>query len=113
RESLLGVRTLLADGTIVKSGGRVVKNVAGYDVHKLLVGSFGTLAVVVEATFKLQPLSEARRMLSFAARDVAALVAVACQIADSSWGAQVLELLASPLGDAMLVAVFAGTNEDV
>jgi glycolate oxidase FAD binding subunit len=113
RESLLGVRALLADGTPVKSGGRVVKNVAGYDVHKLLVGSFGTLAVLVAATFKLQPLPESRRFVCFRASDVGPLVTLACRIADSASGAQMLELLADAAGESTLVAVFAGTTEDV
>jgi glycolate oxidase FAD binding subunit len=59
RDLLIGTRTALADGTIVRGGGRVVKNVAGYDLNKLLVGSYGTLGVIVEATFKVLPLPAA------------------------------------------------------
>src|SRR5262245_30076761 len=55
RDYLLGIKVTLADGRIIKSGGRVVKNVAGYDLAKLFVGSRGTLGVVAEATFKLRP----------------------------------------------------------
>ena len=58
RDQLLGVRTALASGELVTSGGKTMKNVAGYDVTKLLVGSFGTLAVITEATFKTLPLPE-------------------------------------------------------
>jgi glycolate oxidase FAD binding subunit len=58
RDFLLGLRTVTADGTVVKGGGRVVKNVAGYDVPKLYCGSFGTLGVIVEATFKVRPYPE-------------------------------------------------------
>ncbi|MBI3553193.1 MAG: FAD-binding protein [Elusimicrobia bacterium] len=53
RDDLLGMRLLLADGTVVELGGKVVKNVAGYDVPRLLLGSWGTLGVILEATFKL------------------------------------------------------------
>ena len=56
RDWLIGTRVVLADGTIVRGGGKVVKNVAGYDLPKLFVGSHGTLAVIAEATFKLTPL---------------------------------------------------------
>nr|WP_279672460.1 FAD-binding oxidoreductase [Flexivirga meconopsidis] len=55
RDLLIGVTIVLADGTIAHSGGKVVKNVAGYDLCKLMTGSFGTLAVVTEATFRLHP----------------------------------------------------------
>jgi len=63
RDWLIGCRLALADGTIVKAGGRVVKNVAGYDMQKLAVGSLGTLAVIVEATFKVAPLSVSQETL--------------------------------------------------
>jgi glycolate oxidase FAD binding subunit len=55
RDWLIGVRFITADGKIAKAGGRVVKNVAGYDLMKLLIGSYGTLAVIVGASFKLFP----------------------------------------------------------
>jgi glycolate oxidase FAD binding subunit len=57
RDLLIGVTLALPDGRVVKSGGTVVKNVAGYDLGRLICGSMGTLAAVVEATFKLAPLA--------------------------------------------------------
>jgi glycolate oxidase FAD binding subunit len=59
RDLLIGTRIALADGSVARAGGRVVKNVAGYDLNKLLVGSFGTLGVIVEATFKVLPVPAA------------------------------------------------------
>jgi len=55
RAHVLGMKVLLADGRIVRAGGRVVKNVAGYDLCKLFVGSCGTLGAILELTFRLRP----------------------------------------------------------
>jgi glycolate oxidase FAD binding subunit len=56
RDLLIGTTTVLADGTIAHAGGRVVKNVSGYDLSKLYVGSLGTLGVIVSANFKTLPM---------------------------------------------------------
>ncbi|MBI3874522.1 MAG: FAD-binding oxidoreductase [Verrucomicrobia bacterium] len=64
REHLIGLGALLADGRLIHSGGNVVKNVAGYDLQKLFIGSRGTLGIVVEATFKVQPLPEAEEFIA-------------------------------------------------
>jgi FAD/FMN-containing dehydrogenase len=61
RQSLIGVVGLRGGGRIYKAGGMVVKNVAGYDVMKLLIGSQGTLGPILETNFKLRPLPAARR----------------------------------------------------
>jgi glycolate oxidase FAD binding subunit len=63
RDWLIGCRVAHVDGTISKGGGRVVKNVAGYDMPKLYVGSLGTLGVIVGATFKVAPLPPAQETL--------------------------------------------------
>ncbi len=55
REMVLGLKIATTEGKIIKTGGRVVKNVAGYDFSKLLIGSYGTLGVILEASFKLYP----------------------------------------------------------
>jgi glycolate oxidase FAD binding subunit len=56
RDLVVGMRVALADGTIAKSGGKVIKNVAGYDLAKLFVGSFGTLGAILEVSVRLHPL---------------------------------------------------------
>jgi len=55
RRHVIGMKVVLADGSLIKVGGRVVKNVAGYDLCKLFTGSYGTLGVIVEVNFKLRP----------------------------------------------------------
>ena len=55
RDLLIGITVVRADGTVARSGGKVVKNVAGYDLGKLFAGSFGTLGLIVEAVFRLHP----------------------------------------------------------
>jgi glycolate oxidase FAD binding subunit len=61
RDLIIGVELALCDGRVAKAGGRVVKNVAGYDLSRLVCGSFGSLAVITSATFKLSPLPAASR----------------------------------------------------
>ena len=64
RDLLIGLTVVTADGGIVRGGGKVVKNVAGYDLPKLFVGSWGTLGIVVEATFKLRPVPDDERLVA-------------------------------------------------
>ena len=64
RDLIIGMTLARADGLLAKTGGIVVKNVAGYDLARLLTGSFGCLGVILTATFKLAPLAEASRTVS-------------------------------------------------
>lgn len=78
RELMIGTTLVRADGVVAQSGGRVVKNVAGYDLGKLMTGSLGTLAVITRAVFRLHPTPETRAVLAVPAADeheVARLVA--------------------------------------
>lgn len=61
RDMLLGISFVRADGELVKAGGRVVKNVAGYDLMKLMTGAYGTLGIISQVTFRLYPLPQSDR----------------------------------------------------
>jgi glycolate oxidase FAD binding subunit len=82
RDLLIGITVVRADGTVARSGGKVVKNVAGYDLGKLLAGSWGTLGLITEATFRLHPLP-------------AALVFVTASFASSAAAARAIAAAAS------------------
>lgn len=68
RDYVIGITAVDAKGRLFSAGGRVVKNVAGYDLCKLLVGSLGTLAVITSVTLKLRPVSSTRKLLVAALR---------------------------------------------
>src|SRR4051812_39345428 len=72
RDLLIGITVVRADGVVAKAGGRVVKNVAGYDLGKLMIGSFGTLAVITEALFRLHPEPRVQQWVSIEVDDPAA-----------------------------------------
>ncbi|MGQ0775557.1 MAG: FAD-binding oxidoreductase [Pseudonocardiales bacterium] len=69
RDLIIGITVVLADGTVTKSGGTVVKNVAGYDLAKLYTGSLGTLGIITEAVFRLHPLPDASRWITVSTDD--------------------------------------------
>jgi glycolate oxidase FAD binding subunit len=126
RDWVLGLRVVLPDGARIRCGGKVVKNVSGYDMNKLFIGSLGTLGVVTEATFKLLPLPAMRVTIVglFRELDRAATVVVrtlesqllpeALEVLDSpTLGAVASELgLADPSGYGLAIAV-AGSRETV
>jgi glycolate oxidase FAD binding subunit len=93
RDFLIGVSGVDGRGRLFSAGGRVVKNVAGYDLCKLLVGSLGTLAVISEATFKLRPLPEERISLWAAFSTLAAVESALEKFAHSATRPVAIELL--------------------
>ena len=76
RDLVIGIQLATTDGVLSKAGGQVVKNVAGYDLSKLVTGSFGSLAAIVSATFKLAPLPAASKTMRIGVRDADALADV-------------------------------------
>ena len=81
RDLVIGASFVLSDGAVGRCGGKVVKNVAGFDVAKLLVGSLGTLAVITEVAFRLHPLPAASQTVVLESRSVHELCAAATIIA--------------------------------
>jgi glycolate oxidase FAD binding subunit len=80
RDLVIGASFVLSDGTVARSGGKVVKNVAGFDVAKLLVGSLGTLAVITEVAFRLHPVPAASRTVALESRSVLDLCTFATRL---------------------------------
>lgn len=114
RDLLLGMRMVRADGTVATSGGRVVKNVAGYDLGKLLCGSYGTLGVLVEATLRLHPLPAATAWVTATADDAARAYACARAVLDSQLMPSAVEVDRPGTGGPVTVAaLFEGTRDGV
>lgn len=85
RDHILGVNAVSGRGEAFKSGGRVVKNVTGYDLSKALAGSWGTLAVVTDLTFKVLPRPQAEATLVVAGLEDARAVGALCQAMGTAW----------------------------
>jgi glycolate oxidase subunit GlcD len=96
RRHVIGMKVVRADGSLIKVGGRVVKNVAGYDLSKLFTGSFGTLGVIVEVNFKLRPAPFQTRTI-LASGDWKHLLACARQVIASKLFPVAVELLSPGL----------------
>jgi len=125
RDLLIGVTVVTADGSIVKGGGKVVKNVAGYDLPKLFIGSYGTLGVIVEAAVKLRPLPGQEELVCVrfdrlkdagaAVRAIAAsdLLPNAVELLDGAAAAGAGLAAGSPTPGGLLVVGFDGVREQV
>ena len=92
RDLVIGMTLVLPDGTIARTGGKVVKNVAGYDLCKLLTGSMGTLAIITEANFRLHPLPQYSRTFTVTAPNSARLASLLAAIRGSHLLIQSLQL---------------------
>jgi glycolate oxidase FAD binding subunit len=93
RDLIIGIKVVLADGTVAKAGGKVVKNVAGYDLSKLFTGSLGTLGVIGEANFRLHPIRETARTVLLEVDDHQKVAHVVQALTHSSFSQFVLDAL--------------------
>jgi glycolate oxidase FAD binding subunit len=114
RDLLIGMTLVRADGTVARSGGKVVKNVAGYDLGKLLAGSAGTLGLICEATFRLHPLPAARAWVTAEFPDAGTVAPSVAAAANSPLVASAVELhRAEPAGPASVSVLLEGSAEGV
>jgi glycolate oxidase FAD binding subunit len=118
RDFLIGIKVIRADGTVIKSGGRVVKNVAGYDLAKLYCGSFGSLGVIAEATFKIRPRPETQTIVSLGFPAVDQAMEVTLRLLSAELQPTFLELANFDLDGTdrfpyQLVIGFAGSAEEI
>ncbi|MGH9863375.1 MAG: FAD-binding oxidoreductase, partial [Candidatus Acidiferrales bacterium] len=93
RDFVVGVKFVTGEGKLVKSGGRVVKNVAGYDLTKLLIGSLGTLGIIAEINFKCFPAPPETASFIFTFTEREAALETRRRIVHSAWQPRALELL--------------------
>ena len=108
RDLVIGLRAVMADGIEVKGGGKVVKNVAGYDVCKLFTGARGTMGFLTEITFKLRPLPEADRTLAWNAPDLGEAVRLGLELHQAQLAATFLVATTEPEGVPRLVVGLQG-----
>ena len=107
RDLIIGIRVALSDGSVAHAGGKVIKNVAGYDLAKLFTGSFGTLGLIVEVSLRLHPRPEHTATLVGATGDASQLARAAAEIAHAR-----IELTSLDVGweggEGRLLARFGG-----
>lgn len=112
RDLIIGITLVLPDGTIARSGGKVVKNVAGYDLPKLATGALGTLGVITQAIFRLYPLPHGKRTLTVLPRRIAEAQTLLLALQDSNLAHAALQVRCggamSPEMDILLEGTEAG-----
>ncbi len=122
RGSVIGMKVVLGDGSVIKAGGRVVKNVAGYDLCKLFTGSFGTLGIITEINFKLRPKPEQEKTIVVFGKPQR-LIELGQEIQSERLFPVAVELISSPLAkqldieiqpeECVLLVRFAGNTKGV
>jgi glycolate oxidase FAD binding subunit len=107
RDLILGVTVALSDGTVARAGGKVIKNVAGYDLAKLYTGSLGTLGLILELSLRLHPLPPSTVTAAGGTDDPAVLAAAALELSKAPLEPRSLDLRFGG-GDGALLARFGG-----
>jgi glycolate dehydrogenase FAD-binding subunit len=110
RDFVLGMEFVTGDGVAAKSGGRVVKNVTGYDIHKLMIGALGTLGVVTKINFRTFPITRMTRTYAAAFRGPAAACGFRDAIARSAFRPRSVEILAADGGNSLQLGQRAGLS---
>jgi glycolate oxidase FAD binding subunit len=105
RDLVIGIKAVLPNGELIKAGGKVVKNVAGYDMSKLFVGSLGTLGIVAEATLRVAPIAESAAT-SIAEASIAQAKAYVCAITRSPLLPAAIFMCSAPSPRTWQVAVW-------
>jgi glycolate oxidase FAD binding subunit len=113
RDLLIGVTVVLADGSVASAGGKVVKNVAGYDLGKLYTGAHGSLGVVVQTIWRLHPVPASRRVVVLDLEEPLDAGPLALRLSRSTLTPTAVELLATPGAAARLVVLFESIPESV
>jgi glycolate oxidase FAD binding subunit len=113
RDLLIGITVVLADGTVAHAGGKVVKNVAGYDLGKLYTGAHGTLGVITSTTWRLHPVAPARRVVTLELPAAADAAPLAVALARSTLTPSAIELIGTAGGPGRLVVLFESIAESV
>jgi len=108
RDLLLGVRVMSPSGLVTSAGGKVVKNVAGYDLKKLYIGALGTLGIITELTFKVYPVAESEKTFIASFKDTKNVADLASRVLGSQLLPYAIEALNS--GAARVVAEEAGVQ---
>ena len=110
RDLIIGVTLALPDGTLASSGGKVVKNVAGYDLPKLATGAFGTLGIITRAIFRLHPLPHSTRTLSFSVANTSDAERHILAIQDSKLAHTGLQVRGDSTGQIVTDILFEATE---
>lgn len=113
RDLIIGVTIALPDGTLASSGGKVVKNVAGYDLPKLATGALGTLGVVTRAVFRVHPLPHHAKTLSMFAGNLEQMQQLLLAVQDSLLAHAALQLRIAQDAEPVVDILFEGTEAGI